>query len=254
MVAAIEYCKEHKIGKGKRVVVFLPDNIRNYMTKHLNNDWMYEKGYITEEQCAKSAVSDLIPNVDWGQDKTVADLNLQEAVFIDPTTTCGDLSQTMLSGGFAQYPVKDAEGKILGVVTKSDLLNKMVKKAVQPTDTIKDLIQKELRNVSSTVTLNELNRVLVRNQFVLVEKKYLVTTTDLLKTFTRFVAPESPVKAKEAAEVAANPSTPKTAASNGSDNSDDDFDKAAGNSMKIAAAASFVGIAATAAYVLMKQE
>ena len=94
----------------------------------------------------------------------------------------------------------------------------------------------------------------MRNQFVLVEKKYLVTTTDLLKTFSGFVAPESPVKAKEVAEVAANPSTPKTAASNGSDNSDDDFDKAAGKSMKIAAAASFVGIAATAAYVLMKQE
>jgi len=101
----------------------------------------------------------------------------------------------MLSGGFAQYPVKDAEGKVLGVVTKSDLLNKMGKKAVQPTDTIKDLINKELRNVSSTVTLNELNRVLVRNQFVLVDKKYLVTTTDLLKTFTGFVAPESPWKA-----------------------------------------------------------
>lgn len=49
MVAAIEYCKEFKVGKGKRVVVLFPDNIRNYMTKHLNNDWMYEKGYITED-------------------------------------------------------------------------------------------------------------------------------------------------------------------------------------------------------------
>ena len=38
------------------------------MTKHLNNDWMYERGYITEEECAKAAVSDLIPNTDWGQD------------------------------------------------------------------------------------------------------------------------------------------------------------------------------------------
>lgn len=49
MDAAINYIKEHKIGKGKRVVVLLPDNIRNYMTKHLNDDWMYERGYITEE-------------------------------------------------------------------------------------------------------------------------------------------------------------------------------------------------------------
>ena len=46
--AAVKYIKEQKIGKGKRVVVLLPDNIRNYMTKHLNDDWMYEQGYITE--------------------------------------------------------------------------------------------------------------------------------------------------------------------------------------------------------------
>jgi cystathionine beta-synthase len=49
MWAAVKYIKENKIGKDKTVVVVLPDNIRNYMTKHLNNDWMYEHGYITEE-------------------------------------------------------------------------------------------------------------------------------------------------------------------------------------------------------------
>lgn len=49
MWAAVEYCKKHNIGKDKNVVVVLPDNIRNYITKYLNNDWMYERGYITEE-------------------------------------------------------------------------------------------------------------------------------------------------------------------------------------------------------------
>jgi cystathionine beta-synthase len=48
MWGAIEYIKKHKIGQGKRCVVLLPDNIRNYMTKHLNDDWMYERGYINE--------------------------------------------------------------------------------------------------------------------------------------------------------------------------------------------------------------
>lgn len=35
MWAAIEYCKRNKIPKGKRVVVILPDGVRNYMTKFL---------------------------------------------------------------------------------------------------------------------------------------------------------------------------------------------------------------------------
>lgn len=49
MWAAVKFIKEHNIGKDKRCVVILPDNIRNYMSKFLNADWMYEFGYITEE-------------------------------------------------------------------------------------------------------------------------------------------------------------------------------------------------------------
>jgi len=87
MWAAIKYIKEHNIGAGKRCVVVCPDNIRNYMTKHLNNDWMYERGYITEEECAKASVSDLVPNTDWGQNLTVGDMELKKAVFLSPTTS-----------------------------------------------------------------------------------------------------------------------------------------------------------------------
>ena len=84
--AALKYIKEKKIGRGKRVVVLLPDSIRNYMTKHLNDDWMYECGYITEQECAAGAVSNLIPNTDWGQERTVAELNLKDAIFLASTT------------------------------------------------------------------------------------------------------------------------------------------------------------------------
>ena len=31
---------------GQRCVVILPDSTRNYMTKFLNDNWMYEKGYV----------------------------------------------------------------------------------------------------------------------------------------------------------------------------------------------------------------
>lgn len=51
MAAAVKVIKELNIGEGKRVVVLLPDSIRNYMTKFINNDWMYENGFITEDQC-----------------------------------------------------------------------------------------------------------------------------------------------------------------------------------------------------------
>ena len=56
------------------------------MTKHLNDDWMYEHGYISESECAKGARSDLIPNADWGQELTVASLEIPDAIFLDSTT------------------------------------------------------------------------------------------------------------------------------------------------------------------------
>ncbi len=45
MHGAIEYCKKNKIGKGKRVVVILPDSLRNYITKVVSKEWMCERGY-----------------------------------------------------------------------------------------------------------------------------------------------------------------------------------------------------------------
>lgn len=48
LAGAMKYIKEHNIGEGKRCVFLCPDNIRNYITKFINNDWMYEHGFITE--------------------------------------------------------------------------------------------------------------------------------------------------------------------------------------------------------------
>ena len=130
MWAAIKMIKEKKIGAGKRCVVILPDSIRNFMTKLLNDDWMYEQGFISENECAKGAISDLIPNTEWGQDMKVSDLDLPEAVFIDADLSVSEVVTLFRTQGFAQYPVKDSDGKILGVVTKASLMEKLVKKRV----------------------------------------------------------------------------------------------------------------------------
>jgi hypothetical protein len=57
------------------------------MTKFLNNDWMYENGFITEKECIELNTSKLVPNTDWGQEYTVKNLELKEAVFLDANTT-----------------------------------------------------------------------------------------------------------------------------------------------------------------------
>lgn len=94
---ALKYIEDNNIGEGKRCVVLLPDNIRNYLSKHLNADWMYEKGFIDEKECAKLNTSDLIPNKDWGQDQKVSDLTLPKAIFQNSSMKVGELIAAMNS-------------------------------------------------------------------------------------------------------------------------------------------------------------
>lgn len=47
MVAAIEAAKT--LGAGQRCVVLLADGVRNYMSKFLNNEWMWQFGFVDPE-------------------------------------------------------------------------------------------------------------------------------------------------------------------------------------------------------------
>ncbi len=45
MVAAIKAAASLK--EGQRCVVLMPDSTRNYMTKFLNDQWMMENGFVS---------------------------------------------------------------------------------------------------------------------------------------------------------------------------------------------------------------
>ncbi len=39
-----------RLGKGERCLVVLPDSIRNYLTKFVDDEWMKEIGFLDEEE------------------------------------------------------------------------------------------------------------------------------------------------------------------------------------------------------------
>merc|ERR1711904_119987 len=179
MWGAVKYCQENDIGPDKTVVVVLPDNLRNYMTKHLNDDWMYEREYISEEECATRFAPKFMDNKDWGQELTVADINLHKAEFLSIDTTCQEAIHLMRDKGFDQFPVKDEDGHTYGVLTATNLLTRLGKNQLKLMDPIKRAVVRDLRHVSMSVQLNELVRILQRNSFVLIEDKYFVTFSDI---------------------------------------------------------------------------
>lgn len=78
MAAAVKVAKELK--EGQRCVVILPDSVRNYMTKFLNDDWMRQRGFTDEKFEAESFEKKAQKQY---AGATVADLGLKEAVTTD---------------------------------------------------------------------------------------------------------------------------------------------------------------------------
>lgn len=180
MAAAVKLIKDLNIGEGKRVVVLLPDSIRNYMTKFINNDWMYENGFITEEECIKLNTSSLVENSDWGQEYTVKDLELHDATFLDSDMTVKQAIDEIQKHSFDQFPVKNSNGEIIGCVTSTHLTTRLIKRKTTLDEKLEKNVIKEYRNVSSGITLNELGRVFSRHNFAFVDNKYIVSSFDLL--------------------------------------------------------------------------
>lgn len=84
--AAIKVAKD--LPADKRVVVVLVDSVRNYMTKFLNDDWMLENKFLDQATYDEKYFSQ---NKYFGEDKTIADLNLPEVKPISSGTTVSEV-------------------------------------------------------------------------------------------------------------------------------------------------------------------
>lgn len=106
MAACMKYIKDNNIGEGKRCVIICPDNIRNYITKFVNNDWMYEHNLMTEEECLSANTPKLVSNDKWGQEYKIKDMPLQDAVFLDELMPCRNAIEEIKKSSYDQFPVK----------------------------------------------------------------------------------------------------------------------------------------------------
>jgi len=110
--AALQIARKH--GPKKRIVTLLPDSVRNYMTKFIDDRWMRENGF-TEASWETTTLGDVLRALP-------ARKKLVTAASAD---TVADAVMTMKEHGISQLPVLD-EGRLVGIVTESDLLSKLV--------------------------------------------------------------------------------------------------------------------------------
>jgi cystathionine beta-synthase len=189
MAAAIKAIKEAKLGKGQRCVVILPDSVRNYMSKFLNDDWMKVNGFV-DAQTEKQQQQE----VEQWHGATVKDLTLPDAVTVEENTSCADCLETLSKGGFDQVPVVDSKGGLVGLITIGSLLSKTAKNRVKPSDPVKAAMytfdkKRQFKEITPDTKLADLQKFFEKNSFAIVTSsengklivKKVVAKIDLVK-------------------------------------------------------------------------
>lgn len=157
MHAAVLMAKKYP---GKRVVVVLPDSVRNYMTKFLSNDWMVDRGFFSSD------VTDT--PTDWWSNVPVANLPQKPPLTVLPTVTCEDAITILQKEGFDQMPVVNEAGGILGMVTEGNLMSQLMRKKIKKTDPVSKCLFKQFKQVETTTPLSVVSRYLDKDHYVLV--------------------------------------------------------------------------------------
>ena len=173
--AAIQVAK--RVGPGKRFVILLPDSVRNYMTKFMDPQWMKESGF-TEKSWEQSSVGDLLRS-----------LPRREVLTANTADTLADSVLMMKERGVSQLPVLD-EGRLVGIITESDLLGKLVEGRASLSSTVAEVMFRNVRTVNLSEDASVLTRMFSEGLVGLVvddehHLKGLVSKMDMVDFLTR---------------------------------------------------------------------
>ena len=152
-------------------VVILPDSVRNYMTKFLNNDWMTANGF-ADESIEKSLYESA-----WWSNHKVSRLGISAPFTVQPTVSCSAVIELMHSKGFDQIPIVDEANKILGVVTEGNLAKLLTRGKVSGSDPVSSAAFKKYEVVTPDSTLSELSRAFDRDAFAIVVSEQTTFTS-----------------------------------------------------------------------------
>lgn len=117
--------------EGKRVVIILPDSVRNYMTKFLSDDWMIENKFVEAGSDGQTKERE----AEWGSG-TVADLNPPAVVTVAKGSSIADAIATMEKDGFDNVPVVTDGGRMVGLLTIGELLARIARGDATKADTV----------------------------------------------------------------------------------------------------------------------
>jgi cystathionine beta-synthase len=128
IAAMVRGVKELRLGKGDVVVVILPDSIRSYLSKFVDDDWLAANDLLLPTPASTAPSSPTLDSYSSKNDPykgaTLRALRLKPVTTVLADSPCADAVETMREKGFDQLPVlAPSGGKLVGLVTLGNLLS-----------------------------------------------------------------------------------------------------------------------------------
>lgn len=173
--AAIEVGKD--MPKGSRLVVLLPDSVRNYMTKFLDDRWMRENGF-TEPEWALETIGDVYRK-----------LPARELLTAEIASTLGQVVEFFRTRGISQLPITDG-GRLAGIITESDVLHLLVDGRASNDTSVAEVMERNVTTVRAHESAGQLPSIFERGEVaLLIDEDHhpvgLLSQLDLIDYLTR---------------------------------------------------------------------
>ncbi|KAI9702526.1 MAG: cystathionine beta-synthase [Candelina mexicana] len=128
IAAMVKGVRDLGLGKGDVVVVILPDSIRSYLSKFVDDDWLAANNLLPPTPPSTTPSSPIMKGhgslKDPFQGATIRTLRLKPVTTVLADTLCADAIETMREKGFDQLPVLAPKGgKLVGLVTLGNMLS-----------------------------------------------------------------------------------------------------------------------------------
>ncbi|RAK02973.1 cystathionine beta-synthase [Larkinella arboricola] len=173
---ALEWAREHLTDEDV-MVILLPDHGTRYLAKIYNDTWMKDHGFLESREF--STARDIVRSKNGKAKLTTVgqDLKIGEAI------------RLLNQHGISQIPVTNAEGEIVGSLTDSTILNKLIEDPTVKDLHVGEVMDKPFKFVALDNTVDVLSSLIDRdNKALLVrdenQQVHIITQADLLAAIT----------------------------------------------------------------------
>ena len=151
--AALSVCRAMQ--PGQRVVVILPDSIRNYLSKFVSDAWMRQHGFLQS---------------DW-ELGTMGDvmraLGQRPLITLAVEAPVARATELFKQHGISQIPVLDG-GRLVGILTELDVMQQLVTGRATPETTVAEAMVRRVSTVEIGAPASELLAIFERGEVALV--------------------------------------------------------------------------------------